>query len=64
MNQVSFTILLVDNVPLSGHWVSIDFAISFNVLLPSTVAFSSISFFEIVIEWLQGYGQSYEKCAY
>ena len=56
MNQVSFTILLVDDVQLFGHWVSIDFAISFNVLLPSTVTFSSISFFEIIIEWLQAYG--------
>ena len=56
MNQVSFTILLVDNVQLFGHWVSIDFAISFNELLPSTVTFSSISFFEIIIEWLQAYG--------
>ena len=61
MNQVSFTILLVDNVQLFGHWVSIDFAISFNVLLPSTVTFSSISFFEIIIEWLQAYGLNYEK---
>ena len=56
MNQVSFKILLVDDVQLFCHCVSIDFAISFNVLLPLTVTFSSISFFEIIIEWLQAYG--------
>ena len=48
MNQVSCTVLLMGNVPLCGHWVFIDFPISFKVLLPSTVTFSSISF----IEWV------------